>query len=60
VRRVVVNVKEEAEWIPDPDLSQELDLSNSAEESEEHTSKDVTFDSRENSEDENDDDNSNN
>jgi hypothetical protein len=57
---LLLTVEEEAGWIPDPDLSQELDLSNSSEESEEHTSDNVTFDSRENSEDENGDDNSNN
>jgi hypothetical protein len=55
-----LTVEEEAEWIPDPDLSQELDLSDSGEESEEHTSDNITFNSRENSEDENGDDNSNN
>ena len=48
------------ECIPDPDLSQELVLSDSGEESEEHTSDNVSFDSRENSEDENNNSNSDN
>ena len=47
-----LSVNEEKQWVPDPDLLDEIDLSDSGEESEEHNSDDVNYYSRSSSEDE--------
>ncbi len=47
-----LSVNEEKQWIPDPDLLHEIDLSDSGKESEEHNSDDVNYYSGSSSEDE--------
>jgi hypothetical protein len=47
-----LSVNEEKQWIPDPDLLDKIDLSDSGEESEEHNSDDVNYYSGSSSEDE--------
>jgi len=47
-----LSVNEEKQWVPDPDLLDEIDLSDSGEESEEHNSDDVNYYSGSSSKDE--------
>jgi hypothetical protein len=47
-----LSVNEEKQWVPDPDLLDEIDLSDSGEESEEHNSDDMNYYSGSSSEDE--------
>jgi hypothetical protein len=51
---LLLTVDEEVEWNPDLDLSDELELSDSGDNSESHSSDDVVFDSRDEGDDDND------
>jgi hypothetical protein len=58
--KLLLTVVDEAAWTPDADLLDKIDLLDSGEESKEHSSDDVIFDSRSNSNDESEDEDSEN
>ncbi len=57
---LLLTVADEAAWTPDADLLDKIDILDSGEESKDHSSDDVIFDSRSNSNDDSEDEDSEN